>query len=218
MNILSLNTAFKNAQIVLDCNGKIFEETFSACSKHSENVLVGIDAVLNRAKISVEEIDFLACVIGPGSFTGIRIGVATIKGFVVACEKIKCIKMTSLELIAKEYFSIFKNEKQILAVMNGLSNNFFVAQYDSDLKEIISPEMTDSDGLANLITKNKKFACSDEDADFFKVEHMPISTNVIASLARERAEKNETISESQLIPLYLRLSQAEQDLIDKAKK
>ena len=76
--LLAINTAFMDANIglVLD-NGKILGRTIDAKSKHSENVLKTIDEMCEEGNVLFRDIDKVAIVVGPGSFTGIRIGVTT---------------------------------------------------------------------------------------------------------------------------------------------
>ena len=87
--ILAINTAFLNANlgIIADKNVR-FEETIDAKSKHSENVLKTIDSLCKKAGVDINNIENLALVVGPGSFTGIRIGVALAKGFGCANERL----------------------------------------------------------------------------------------------------------------------------------
>ena len=131
--ILAINTAFMDANIglILD-DGKRIERTIDAKSKHSENVLKTIDEVLEEAGISIRDIDNFAVVIGPGSFTGIRIGVAIIKAIGCVNNKAKFYPVSSLELMAYIYSQ--KNKNSFATILNALSNLYFVAKFDKNGK------------------------------------------------------------------------------------
>lgn len=75
--------------------------------KHSVLVMEKIDEALSRANLTPNECDFFAAVVGPGSFTGIRIGIATVKGLCMACGK-PAVAVTSFDCIAyaKEWESV----------------------------------------------------------------------------------------------------------------
>lgn len=127
MKILGLDTTRKSAIIFLLDGDKRIVKELSETEKQSENLMIRIDEVLNKSNINLKEIDCFAIVTGPGSFTGIRVGMATIKAFAYALKK-PIISFNVFELIGnfiKEgtvisectsnsvYYSIIKNNKII---------------------------------------------------------------------------------------------------------
>ena len=88
MKILALNTVTSKLSVVLDIDGKIYSyQDAESNHAHSVKVMGAIDDVLNKAGISLNNIDVFSSVIGPGSFTGIRIGVSVINAFSLSLNK-----------------------------------------------------------------------------------------------------------------------------------
>lgn len=81
MNILSLDTTTKVAAVSILYNDRIIEKSISNEVTHSEKMLPLIDEILKENNITLNDIDMYACINGPGSFTGIRIGLSTLKAF-----------------------------------------------------------------------------------------------------------------------------------------
>ena len=81
MKILAVDTSAVCASVAVTENDKILSESsINTGLTHSRTLMPMIDSVLKNGEIDLESIDMFACSVGPGSFTGIRIGVAAIKG------------------------------------------------------------------------------------------------------------------------------------------
>ena len=81
MRKLLINTATDDLFIVLSKDNEIFSHAINSKMHHNETMLPKIDELLKEHKLDVAQIDEFGVVIGPGSFTGIRVGVSTIKAF-----------------------------------------------------------------------------------------------------------------------------------------
>ena len=100
MKILSIETSSDICAVcILEDKTKIKEITLSKGRTHSETLLPIINQIFEETNLSLNDIDLLVCDIGPGSFTGIRIGVSTAKAFIDA-KKIPSIGISSLEALA----------------------------------------------------------------------------------------------------------------------
>lgn len=205
MNILCLNTAFAEAHIALSHNGKSYFKAIDSNSKHSENLLVEVEKLFAEAGAKntsdfLNEIDALAVVVGPGSFTGLRISIATAKAILSTKPNMKTISINSLEFIASR--STKENKTAILDALSGL---YFVSSFNMN-KEIEKPKMITKDevsGLKNLVSIETLP---------FETELVSLSAKSLLTLAENKAENNEFISETELVPLYIRPSQAEANL------
>lgn len=115
MKILSVDTSSKICNINLIEDGKDLKYLeIDDDVTHAKKLMQGIDKVLKNTNTKLDEIDFFGSIVGPGSFTGIRIGVSTLKGFALATGA-KIIPATSLELLeenAKEELKEEKNEQK----------------------------------------------------------------------------------------------------------
>ncbi len=99
MNILAIDTTTKIASVSIKYNDNILNNKIDNEITHSEKLLPLIDKSLNKLNISLKDIELLSCINGPGSFTGIRIGLATIKA-ISQVKKLNIFAISSLELLA----------------------------------------------------------------------------------------------------------------------
>ena len=99
MNILAIDTTTKTASVALLKQNKIFEKSISNEITRSEKLLPLVDEILVEHDIDISNIDMFACLNGPGSFTGVRIGLSTIKGLSMVNKK-KTFAINSLEALA----------------------------------------------------------------------------------------------------------------------
>lgn len=205
MNILCINTAFQKANIALSYNNKNYFIETDSTAKHSENLLLEIEKLLENVKQKDEtsydvlnKINVLSIVVGPGSFTGLRIGIATAKAILLTHCNMKICAINSLELIAS---LSAKNEKT--PIIDGLSGYYFIAKYDKHFNCLLAPIMISQEEvytLSNLVSHEKLP---------FKTEIITLSSESLLNLTCKKILQNNFTTESQLIPLYLRPSQAE---------
>jgi len=100
MNILAIDTTGKRLSVCLKSNDE-WKVVFNKDCNLNHSVVINsqIDNLVKEAGLSYNDIDVYACNIGVGSFTGIRVGIATIKGFNLACPK-KLIEVNTFEILA----------------------------------------------------------------------------------------------------------------------
>jgi len=101
MKILAIETSTMLGGIAImdDLSGLIAEVRLNVKSTHSERLMTEIDHVLKQAELKISDIDVFAIAIGPGSFTGLRIGLSTVKGFSYATGK-PIVSVPTLEALA----------------------------------------------------------------------------------------------------------------------
>ena len=203
--LLAINTAFLNANLglILD-NGERFTRTIDAKSKHSENVLKTIDEMCEEAGVIFKNIDKVAIVIGPGSFTGIRIGVAIVKALGAVMENLKVLPITSLELMA--YIYLQNHHEKICCVLNALSNLFFIAEFDENGNKVSVERMV------NVLPKDKKLVILEGDLNLENAERVEITSENLLDYVTTIVGENDGISSENVEPLYIRPSQAEANL------
>ena len=98
MKILAIDTTTKKATVALNLDNKIIVKEVDNEITHSEKLLPLLDEVLNDSNTKLKDIDLFAITLGPGSFTGVRIGIATIK----AIAKVTNKKIEEIKEIIKE--------------------------------------------------------------------------------------------------------------------
>lgn len=130
MKILSMDTSSDVCSVALLENNNIVDELHNSSEReHSQSLMPMIKDLLEKNNISLDNIDLVACGIGPGSFTGIRIGIATVKAFADA-KNIPVVGINSLE--AQAYLALMEEEKKnckILSMIDARNENAYVAVY-----------------------------------------------------------------------------------------
>lgn len=213
--LLAINTAFLTANLALqtdDCN---LLKDIDSKSKHSENVLNTIDTMCIEANVNINQLDTLAVVVGPGSFTGLRIGTAIAQALGCVNKNLKFLALSSLELMS---YIVVKNklcERDFVCVINALSNLFFVCKFNKEGIKISQEQMIDKSALD--IVNLPKFALQndlyDEMFTFIKFD-----SQSLLDYANLKAQQNAYVPLEKMLPVYLRASQAEDNLLKKSKK
>ena len=166
MTILCLETSTKVCSVALGQNGKLLalKESLDEKHSHAENLTVYIQEVCSQAKISLKDIDAVAVSKGPGSFTGLRIGVSTAKGLCYALDK-PLLAINSLEAMAISQIRKPKTEIRNLfcPMIDAKRMEAYCAVYDEQLNEIknTSAEIIDENSFSDLLVKNKIYFFGD---------------------------------------------------------
>jgi tRNA threonylcarbamoyladenosine biosynthesis protein TsaB len=160
-----------------------------------------VEKVLEFANVDKSEIDCFSAVTGPGSFTGIRIGVSTAKAFSYAFNK-PVLPVTSFDVLAYN-----SGDGKRLAVIDAMHDNFYVAGYDGN-EVILKPQFVDINKLKELSLTYKILSATQIDG----VESNIINLKTGLINALNVLKGKETNDREELIPLYVRKSQAEESL------
>jgi tRNA threonylcarbamoyladenosine biosynthesis protein TsaB len=149
--ILHLETSTKACSVALSKNGELcaVKEILADDFSHSENLTLFVQNVLDQAQISMKELSAVSVASGPGSYTGLRIGVSTAKGFCYALG-IPLIAVDSLSSLA-ELAHAKHPEKTICAMIDARRREVFSAIYDDELKMIkpISADVLDESSYSD---------------------------------------------------------------------
>lgn len=152
MKILSIDTASDVCGVSILENNNLIEK-FDEITKesHSQRLMPIIEKAFKRTNLTIDDIDLIVCDVGPGSFTGIRIGVATVKAFCDSKDIIP-IGISSLESLA---YSIKNNSKIICSIINAKNDNCYFALYeknkDNTLQTLIEPEAENIDTILSIL-------------------------------------------------------------------
>lgn len=141
MKILSVDTsAIVASAAVVDENKLISETIVNYQKKHSEKLMPAIDHMLKDAGLTIKEMDAFAIVNGPGSFTGLRIGMATVKGFAQALDR-PVIPVSTLEALA---FNLPYADGIICPILDAQRSQVYTALFRTDQKGSLIPVMEDA--------------------------------------------------------------------------
>ncbi len=225
MKILAIDTSGANCSVaIIDEEKVICDFNLSIGTTHSETLLPMIDEVCRTSKIDLSEVDVLACGIGPGSFTGLRIGIATIKGFALAQNK-PVIGIPTLDSLAN---NIATFDGLVCSVLDARNNNVYAGIFKHEDEKVVLQDDYITEDLDTLIeilrSKNEKIMFVGDGAVSFKQQFKaalnekalfaPIHLNnqlssSVAKAALIRAMNNDFDNADTLNPMYLRKSQAE---------
>lgn len=212
MNILALNTAFSNSDVAVLYDNKKDYVSLDSNAKQSENILVCVDNLLKKQNADIQNIDVMSVVVGPGSFTGIRIGVGLVKGMSVAKPSLKLVGICSLDLMA---YSFENPKSDFWCVLNALSGNLFACKYSSQRKRLCEPKMLDSKEIGELSGTVVGLKQENLEVCTHFVEFNP---QTLLEYTLSECLENNFVSENNLLPIYLRKSQAEVSLDNGNKK
>lgn len=210
--MIALSTAYKQALVAVEIDGERAFRSLDANCKHSENLLLTLDEALCSCNKTLKENDVFAVVIGPGSFTGVRIASALVKGLVAGENKKNILPITTFELMAYSYIKQFAPKADFACIINGLSGNYFVCTFNCQGEIISYPQVLDKTGLEALSCL--KIGLSEENLGDEQVQ--PTAQHLL-DLANAKLQTNALICGAELVPIYMRKSQAEVSLEEKEK-
>ena len=210
--ILCIETATTNCSVALSVNGSVsvLKEDNSKNYSHAERLHPFIDEVLNEAQITLDELDAIAVSKGPGSYTGLRIGVSAAKGLCYAAEKplISAPTLQSLSLKVESNFDI------IVPMLDARRMEVYSAVFDKDGKQLreTKAEILQSDSFVDFRDKGKlvfigngvekfKDLCSLTAVEF--ITTLP-SAKQMAQLADKKWENGEFEDVAYFEPYYLK--------------
>ncbi|MDY0151881.1 MAG: tRNA (adenosine(37)-N6)-threonylcarbamoyltransferase complex dimerization subunit type 1 TsaB [Candidatus Cloacimonas sp.] len=144
---LAIDTSLSSGSIALGTEERIiYSAFFDIKITHSETLMPAIDIALKFCDITQKDLSAIYICSGPGSFTGIRIGIATAKGIAMGLG-LPLFAYSSLELAALEYSGLGKN---ILVCIDAKMKEIYCGFYDPCLREIISPQVLKPDDICQL--------------------------------------------------------------------
>ena len=233
MRVLAIDTATNAATVaVVEDNVLLGEYTINNKKKHSQLIMSLLEKLLDDLSLTVRDIDLFAVANGPGSFTGLRIGVAAIKALAHSMNK-PVVGVSTLEALA---FSLPCCEHIIMPIMDARRDSVYTASYiwDDDgfralseieamtIEECINDcgELLDvmftGDGVS--VYRDYILERLGDRAHFAPQSFCEVRASSVAMLALKKAQKGETESYLSLQPMYLKKSQAEREYEERNNK
>ena len=220
MKILAIDTSALTATAAILADGKLIcEISTTTALNHSVTVMPMIDELLRKVNMDISEIDLFACSEGPGSFTGLRIGIGTIKGLAYGLEK-KVAGVSTLEALAH---NISYTDAVIAPIMDARRGQVYNALYKYDgekLVEIAPPRALSVEELCEEISqktifvgdgvlayKEKLIETLGDKAIFASPQNMLQRAGSVAYAALSKTP----VDAEELTAVYLRKPQAERE-------
>lgn len=230
MRLLSVESSAKAASVALSEDGRLISQYFSASQlTHSKTLLKMAEDMLTNQELSMQDIDAVAVAIGPGSFTGVRIGVAAAKGLCWGADK-PAIGVSTLEAMA--YQGIDRAGSVICACMDARRSEIYNALFETDgenLVRLCEDRAVPIDIIVEEAKNSKKnyFFLGDGAKlcyNRFAEEGIPCTIAPEPMLLQtawgvSRAAIGKQAEDAQdLTPRYLRLSQAERERNERLRR
>jgi tRNA threonylcarbamoyladenosine biosynthesis protein TsaB len=225
MNLLAIETSGPVLSVAIKKSGaKLRHATVEGYMKHAENLLPVIDRLLKKEKLNIRDIDTFLIDRGPGSFTGLRIGFATLKGF-LATHSRPCYGAFSLDLIAAG----MKPEKHtnLTVCLDARRGKLYARSYryykegwsprgpsrvlpiDKTVSGLPAGSWIAGDGV-------KKFDAREWDVAPEK-SWQPKASALITLFETENQLLKKLVTPKEFLPVYLRSSEAEEKMKDKKR-
>ena len=235
MRILAVDTSSKNCSVAIvevdenkNYNILAFENSDDE-KTHSQKLMPIVDKVFKEHNLTLKDMDLLACCVGPGSFTGIRIGIATMKAF-ADVTNIKTVSVTSLESLSYN----IEEDGIIIPIIDCKNNNVYSAIFSREnntykqIGENISDNIDNAISLYKANAENKNITFVGDGSILYKdLLNSRLSNKLIFS--NKNTQSSISLAKcayakyleglygdsNNLSPLYLRKSQAERALVEK---
>ena len=228
MKLLALESSAKAASCAVLEDGEAITSAWQATGlTHSRTLLPMVEDMLRNSGLAVREMDALAVAAGPGSFTGLRIGIATVKGLAWAADK-PCVPVSTLEAMA---WPLAHMEGIVVCAMDARRQQIYNAVFRAgggslvrlredravsledaarDLAELEGPLVVVGDGVGRCLDflTGRGIACASAPG------HLRLQSAVGVGMAAWRS-MDRAVSAQELAPVYLRLSQAERERLER---
>lgn len=233
MKVLGIDTSSQAASIAIMENEKLIAEyTINTKKTHSQKLMIMIEEMFNLSDMKIEEIDLIGVCIGPGSFTGLRIGMSTAKA-IAHVRNIPIVGVNSLESLA---FNMSFSKYTICPIIDAQRNQVYTNSYSWENNELISKDDINVISIDELIENAKngpeEVILLGEAISLYKekienaknINIAPSSNNIsrassLCQLAINKYNNKIDVHNCYTInPMYIRKSQAEVQYDEKMKR
>ncbi len=211
--ILNFETSSKNCSVTLSSKGELLSNFDLEDDKyrHSELLTTTIRDILSQNNLIVKDLSAVAIGIGPGSFTGLRIGFSVAKGLCYP-HKINLIGISSLKILAN---SIKSDSEYIIPMINDKGDFYYLSTFENGLNELGTPliDKVDSNFINRNIKEDSTIVVNNKESfeyinsiinDQVKLQYKPISSINMINLSYEsfKEKRFENLAYSE--PLYVK--------------
>jgi tRNA threonylcarbamoyladenosine biosynthesis protein TsaB len=211
--ILNIETSSKNCSVCLSSNGKLITsfDSEDISYRHSELLTSSIQNILNENNLTVKDLSAVSVGIGPGSFTGLRIGFSVAKGLCYP-HNIDLIGISSLKIIAN---SVIKENKNIISLIKDKGDHFYISKYSNDLRQIVEPKikLIDRDYISNILDEESVIVVNTDESNEFisnlvneeiKVFKRTISSTDMITLSHISLDEKKFENIAYIEPMYVK--------------
>ena len=227
--VLGIDTSARTCTCALVSDRTLASYQLTDGPTHSQSLLPAIKNLFCEANVSFSDLSAIAVSVGPGSFTGLRIGLSTVKGLAFP-DNIPCVAVSTLEALATNALEF--EGYTVVPVMDARRGEYYNALFRVEKKSLlrVTPDRAiKGTDLALELSSCKKILVLGDGAEKFIRENdfaesvlAPVELRFqngesVAKIGKKTLEKNITLSCTELAPVYLRLPQAEREWLEKNK-
>jgi tRNA threonylcarbamoyladenosine biosynthesis protein TsaB len=221
MLTFAFDTSFKTAAVsLLQDETILYDVVINSGLNHSETLLPAVEHACSQLKVKIDDIDLLACTLGPGSFTGLRVGISTLKGLLLACGK-PAVGVSALAALA---LNVTDNSALIYSLMDAGRGQVYAACYRYDNQDlliqvsgesVVDPGKIVFDPAEDIILVGGG-ALKYRDILTGKAKNVKMASGMqqyirgfaVGVLGREKYFRNELLDPDTVVPVYLRAADA----------
>ena len=211
--ILNIETSSKNCSVCLSSKGNLVTsfDLEDEAYRHSELLTSSIQNILSENNLDVSGLSAVSVGIGPGSFTGLRIGLSVAKGLCYP-HNINLIGISSLKIIAN---SVINENKNIISLIKDKGQHYYISKYSNDLKEVVEPKikLIDRDYIYNILDDDSVIVVNTNESNKFiselvneeiQVFKRTISSIDMISLSHKSLEEKKFEDIAYIEPMYVK--------------
>ncbi len=211
MHVLAVDTTTTRGSVaVLGEEGVLAEARVSTASGHSRWLLAAVEALLGGLGLQAADLDAFAVTTGPGSFTGLRVGLSSVQGLAIASGR-RCVGVSALDVLA---FAASGRGEVVIPLMDAFRDEVYWGVHDADgqrragpsvgpLEDVLATALDGTVFVGDAVAKEREaITRALETAVFPEVDlHLAVP---LGRIALARAATGQTIAPTDLRPLYLR--------------
>lgn len=210
MKLLTINSSEKQAEICLKLDDKEIIHKMNETKSHSEFLLQEIENLLCENNLFINDLDTLSINVGPGSFTGVRIGISFIKAFMCA-KKFNTVSVNNFELID---INLNNKPSEYFIVLSSNNEDFYFAKF---LSNKIIYGSSNADYFNNVLNKeNLQVFCKENELINFtsvkNINSVYVKKDSMLKASVKKIDGRNFLDINEICPLYIKKSQAEQGL------
>ena len=211
--ILNIETSSKNCSVCLSSKGNLVTsfDLEDEAYRHSELLTSSIQNILSQNNLDVSGLSAVSVGIGPGSFTGLRIGLSVAKGLCYP-HNINLIGISSLKIIAN---SVINENKNIISLIKDKGQHYYISKYSNELREVVEPKikLIDRDYIFNILDDDSVIVVNTDESNKFisdlvneeiQVFKRTISSIDMISLSHKSLEEKNFEDIAYIEPMYVK--------------
>ena len=203
MKILGIDTTRKMARFFIIDGENIYHLNMNEDVKHSEGIFLYLEKALFECKLKLSDIDVFCGVVGPGSFTGIRVGMSVLKSFNIANNK-KLLPINTFEILSIKY-------KSGVILLKSTNTSCYYAKIEK--YNIVESGVIENSKVSEFCGGNKAIILKEEqDSINIEYNNIELVDDISEYYYDAVAKKLESETVEDFVPYYLQLSQAERNV------